>query len=463
MAISVLVVDDDPVQREMLDVLLKRLGYDAVSVADGRSALLRMQDAQVAADIALVILDVGLPGMDGLEVLDLMRQRHPDIPIVMLSGNQELGTAVRAMKLGAYDFINKPISVERLQVVLANALRVNLLEKEVTRLKRREDGAFTFDSLIGHDGGLAEIIRTGRKAATTDIPVLLTGETGTGKEVFARAIHGESHRAGKPFVAVNCGALPAQLVESILFGHEKGAFTGAVSRVIGKFREAEGGTIFLDEIGELPLDAQVKLLRVLQQKEIAPVGADHAVPVNVRVISATNRDLQTDTADGRFREDLLFRLNVLSVHLPPLRARAADIPALARHFVERFAAVESRPFKPLTPQVLEMLGRRSWAGNVRELENAIHRAMVMADADVLQVSDFSSVSAVPATRIDDDMAAPSIAGPDGTVRPLLDIERDAIRYALTQTGGNVTRAADALGLAKSTFYRRLKELDVAGV
>jgi len=459
MAITVLVVEDDPLQRQVLGLMLKRLGHDYRFANDGRAALMQLQEHN-AEDFSLVILDIGLPGINGLEVLELVKQRHPALPVIMLTGNQEAGIAVKAMKLGAYDFMNKPVEVERLQVVIANALKTTLLEKEVTRLTRKETGAFSFENLIGYEAGLADVVRMGRKAATADIPVLLTGETGTGKEVFARAIHGESHRAGKPFVAVNCGALPAQLVESTLFGHEKGSFTGAVAKAIGRFREAEGGTIFLDEIGDLPLDAQVKLLRVLQQKEVTPVGGEHAVPVNVRVLSATHRDLEREVAEGRFREDLFFRLNVLSIRMPSLAERMADIPALVRHFIERFAASESRPLKTVAPAAMDMLKRRAWSGNVREVENAIHRAMVMSDDKVLQVADFSGAS----LRVQSNSNAPvpvAVSGADGTPRPMAEIERDAIRFALSFYQGNVTKAAVALGLAKSTFYRKLKELGLS--
>lgn len=454
----VLLVEDDPLQREMTTILLNKLGYAVVPATQGREALMVLQGSK-EGDITLAVLDIGLPGgMDGLELLDLIKQRHPALPCVMLTGNQDLEAAVRAMRLGAYDFMNKPVSFERLQVVLSNAFKTTLLEKEVTRLKRMETGAYSFENLIGHEGGLEATIRLGRKAAAADIPILITGETGTGKEIFARAIHGESHRAGKPFVAVNCGAIPANLVESILFGHEKGAFTGAIAKSIGKFREADGGTIFLDEVGDLPLDAQVKLLRVLQQKEITPVGADYTLPVNVRVISATHKTLDAEITKGMFREDLYFRLNVLSIHLPALRERASDIPALVRHFLERFAASENRKFKDITQAAMDMLVRRPWGGNVRELENAIHRAVVMADGDTLQISDFSAMGTNPLDKMTPLTShTPSLAMPDGTPRKMADIERDSLEYALSHAKGNITLAAKNLGLAKSTFYRKLKE------
>lgn len=446
----ILIVEDDPVQQDMLALLLQRkLGYASIPALNGRSAL---EELQKNPAIRLVILDLGLPDMNGMEMLGLIVQRHPGLPVIMLTGQKDVVLTVEAMKAGAYDFLTKPVEKERLQAAIQNALKTSLLEKEITRLKRREEGAFTFDQLIGHDGGLADVIRTGRKAAASDIPVLLLGETGTGKEVFARAIHGESRRVGKPFVAVNCGAIPAQLVESTLFGHEKGAFTGAVARSAGRFREADGGTVFLDEIGDLPLDAQVKLLRVLQQKEVMPVGAAHPVPVNVRIISATHRDLAADVESGLFRDDLYFRLNVLQLHMPALRERSGDIPALVHHFIERIAAVDSRPLRDITPRAMAMIARRSWPGNVRELENAIHRAMVMGESDLLDIDDFSALPAhIPASGA--QMVATAAGIPP---RPLAEIENEAIQNALTYFHGNMTQAATALGLAKSTLYRKLR-------
>lgn len=459
MDVRILIVEDDPSQREVVAIMLRRkLGYDSVAAGDGRTALAMLRED---ADIALVILDAGLPDMAGTEVLEIITQRHPGLPVVMLTGSRDVELAVEAMKAGACDFLTKPPEKERLQVAIRNALKTSLLESEVLRLRRQEAGAATFVQLTGCDTGLSAVTATGRKAAASDIPVMLTGETGTGKEVFARAIHGESRRAGNPFVAVNCGAIPAQLVESTLFGHEKGAFTGAIAKAAGKFREAGGGTIFLDEVGELPPEAQVKLLRVLQQKEVSPVGADRPVPVNVRVISATNRDLEAEVAQGRFREDLYFRLNVLPIRLPPLRERAEDIPDFVQHFVGRFAAAEGRAPVGIAPEALGALSRRRWPGNVRELENAVHRAMVLCEGAVLTVDDFPDVPvAAEEAGHGGDRAGPVLAltGADGEVRTMESAEAAILSFALQHYGGNMTRAAAALGIAKSTFYRRVGQL-----
>ncbi len=452
MSTTILLVEDDPLLQEMMSLTLKKIGYAVRICGDARAALIQLQ----SKDFSLALLDIGLPGdINGLELLDMIKQRNPSLPVVMLTGNQDIETVIKAMQLGAYDYLSKPVDRDRLKVVITNALKTSLLEKEITRLKRVESGVFTFENLIGFETGLANVVRMGRRAAGADIPVLITGETGTGKEVFARAIHGESHRAGKPFVAVNCGAIPANLIESTLFGHEKGAFTGAVAKSIGKFREADGGTIFLDEIGDLPLEAQVKLLRVLQQKEITPVGADYSVPINVRVLSATHHDLEQDIVNGKFREDLFFRLNVLCIHMPALKDRADDIPALAQHFIERFAASENRSLKTLLPDAIDLLKSRAWPGNVRALENTIHRTMVMSDSAQLSATDFFAPLEKEKTS---DF---SITNTKGAPRLLADVERDALQHALQHYDGNVTQAAISLGLAKSTFYRKLKEYELA--
>ena len=287
--------------------------------------------------------------------------------------------------------------------------------------------------------------------------MLITGESGVGKELFARAIHGSSKRSGQAFIAVNCGAIPENLVESTLFGHEKGSFTGAINKNIGKFREAEGGTIFLDEVGELPLETQVKLLRVLQQKEVEPVGAANSIPINVRIISATNRDLEEEVKSGTFREDLYFRLNVLQLELCALRERREDIPALAAHFIERFCAREGLPFKDLSTAALVLLKQNDWPGNVRQLENTIHRAMVVVEGNIIDADDFKTLppSITPQNHFPVSPASVFMSE-TGTLKPLERIEQDAIHFALAHFDGNITKAAEALGMAKSTFYKKIK-------
>ena len=468
----VLIVDDDEVQRQLLTVLLrKKLEFGAIEATNGREALEILEKDQSEAKtraIKLVILDVNMPVMGGLEALEIMAQKYPALPVIMLTGSKDVEEATRAMRAGAVDFMTKPFDAERMMVTVRNALKLSVLTKEVSRLKSEKRGTFTFENLIGHDDGLAGIVQLGRKAAMADIPVLITGETGTGKEVFARAIHGEGSRTGKPFIAVNCGAIPSQLVESTLFGHEKGAFTGATEKVIGKFREAEGGTIFLDEVGELPLDTQVKLLRVLQQKEVEPVGASKSVPVNVRVISATNRDLEKEIEAARFREDLFFRLNVLQIELPPLRGRRQDIPALVHHFIERFCVNEGGMPKTVSQNLFNKFAAYEWPGNVRQLENAINRAMVLSDGGALAEADFvmmlsasgggDTAGALGGVSVDvSSVQVIEIVSSQGAFKTVQAIEREAMRIALDYFDHNITQAAKALGMAKSTFYKKMKD------
>lgn len=458
----VLIVDDDDVQLELLASMLRRkLDYGSLKAANGREALKILEGDKDRA-IRLAILDLNMPVMGGLETLEIIRRQYPDIPIIMLTGSRDIDDAVRALKAGATDFLSKPYQVERMIVTVRNALKIGALASELSRLKSEKENAYGFGNLIGHDAGLSAAVAAGRRAAASDIPVLITGETGVGKDVFAQALHGEGARAGKPFIAVNCGAIPSQLAESALFGHEKGAFTGATEKTAGKFREADGGTIFLDEVGELPLDVQVKLLRVLQQKEVEPVGSAKSLPVNVRVISATNRDLEADVKSGRFREDLFFRLNVLQIRLPPLRERKQDIPVLARHFIERFCAEEARDFRDISQNALRKLCAQDWPGNIREMRNVIHRAMVMSEGGI-EEDDLSLSPEAELAKIARDEKALSLSfvKESGQLKTLHEIEIEMMAQALEKFGGNITESARALGIAKSTFYRKIKDCGLA--
>lgn len=461
MPAQILIAEDDPMQQQMLSTLIRRKLDCEVEVAGNGKEALDIIERDTQNAIRLVIMDLDMPVMGGMETLQIIKQRYPAMTVIMLTGSQDIDQAVQAMKLGATDFLNKPYEGERLLVTVKNALKIGLLTKEVSRLKSEKEGRFTFSNLIGHDGALQASVTIGRKAAASDIPVLLTGETGVGKEVFAKAVHGESVRAGKPFIAVNCGAIPSQLVESTLFGHEKGAFTGATEKTIGKFREADGGTIFLDEVGELPLDTQVKLLRVLQQKEVEPVGAGKPVSVNVRIVSATNRNLQDEIKAGHFREDLYFRLNVLNIEVPPLRERSDDIPLLVRHFIDRFCAQNSRAQCDISKDALQMLQGRDWPGNVRQLENAVNRALVLMDGAVLESADFNFQHTAETSFSQPESPAGSeslqLKNQDGAFKTLDEIELEVMRRVLDLHEGNITRASEALGMAKSTFYRKIGE------
>ncbi|HEX7776927.1 MAG TPA: sigma-54 dependent transcriptional regulator, partial [Parvibaculum sp.] len=390
---SILIVDDDPAQRRILEEVVSRDGYRAVPVDGGEAALARLE-GPAGAEISLVILDLVMPGVDGMEVLKRLQPTRPNLPVIVLTAHGGIETVVNVMREGATDFVIKPVSPERLHVSMRNALKVNALTGEISRLQKKQSGHLTFADLIARSPGMEQVIRLGKRAAQSNIPILIDGESGVGKEMIASAIQGEGDRAGKPFVTVNCGAIPENLVESILFGHEKGAFTGASDKHAGKFQEASGGTLFLDEIGELPLDMQVKLLRALQQGEVDPVGSKKPVKVDIRLISATNRDLLQMVKEGRFREDLYYRLNVFPMHVPPLRDRKEDIPELVAHFIRRLAAEEGKPVVGISRNALAMLCTYDWPGNVRQIENTVFRAIVLCDGEMLDVSDFPQIASM---------------------------------------------------------------------
>lgn len=472
MAKTVLVVDDDPTQRRLLQAVLERDGYAVVHAVNGGEAIDRMTKGG-GADV--ILLDMIMPEMSGMECLAEMRSAGVTTPVIVLTANGGIDTVVKAMQAGAQDFFVKPVSPERLLIGVRNALQLTQLTAEVGRLTKRALGRASFDDIVGDGPAMRMVKALGARAAKSSIPVLITGESGVGKEVIARALHGASERAGKPFVAVNCGALPANLAESILFGHEKGAFTGAHEKTLGKFREADGGTLFLDEIGELPLDLQVKLLRALQESEIDPVGGKRPVKIDVRIVSATNRDPGQQVKDGAFREDLFYRLNVFPIEAPSLRERREDIPALIDHFIARFNAEEGKRIVGCAPETLAMLQTHDWPGNVRQLENAVFRAIVLADAPFLQPHDFPAISGVAAPMPDSAPSAAAVASmahsdlaalPDqpirilderGHLRTLEEIERDLIQHAIEVYAGHMSEIARRLGIGRSTLYRKVRE------
>ena len=390
---TVLVVDDDPTQRRLIQAVLEREGFSVAHAESGDAAMQRLMSGG-GADV--VLLDLVMPGMSGQETLAEMRARGFNQPVIVVTATGGIETVVQAMQAGAVDFFVKPAAPERIIVSIRNALSLGALKGEVDRLTKRVAGRTTFEDLIGASPAMTMVKRLGERAAKSSIPILITGESGVGKEVIARAVHGSSERAGKPFVAVNCGAIPENLVESILFGHEKGSFTGATDKHLGKFQEANGGTLFLDEVGELPLDVQVKLLRALQESEIDPIGAKRSVKVDVRIVSATNRDLSQAVAEGRFREDLFYRLNVFPIEAPALRERKEDVAALVDAFVRRFNVEEGKSVVGASRETLAFLTAFDWPGNVRQLENAVYRAIVLADAPYLQPHDFPAISGVAA-------------------------------------------------------------------
>src|SRR5690606_2836708 len=408
MARTVLIVDDDPVQRRLLEAAVSKAGHAVITADSGEAGLSALE----RSDIGVVILDLVMPGMDGLQVLERMREREIEIPVIVQTSKGSIDTAVSAMRAGAFDFVVKPASPERLQVAVANAMKVESFGGEAKRAKKGTAGSLTFADIVTGSPSMQRVITLAREAAGSSIPILIEGESGSGKEVIARAIQAESTRRSKAFVTVNCGAIPDNLVESILFGHEKGSFTGATDRHVGKFVEANGGTLFLDEVGDLPPDVQVKLLRAVQEGEVDPVGARSTVKVDIRLISATYRDLLQRVRDGLFREDLFYRLNVFPIHVPPLRERREDIPMLVQHFISRVGPAEARGrITSISAGAMAMLKAYDWPGNIRQLENAIFRAVVLAEGNVLTADEFPQIKAqvegIDAADLADDEAVAS--------------------------------------------------------
>lgn len=496
---SILIIDDDPVQRRLLEGLATRLGYTPTTAPGGREALEKIEAAGPSG-FGAIILDLIMPEMDGIAVLGKLREFKVATPVIVQTAQGGIETVVEAMRAGAFDFVVKPVSPERLSKSLSKAVKIGSLETKRPGKKKSRSAKLLFSDIISASSAMINILRTAQKAASSHIPVLIEGESGVGKELVARAIQGSSPRNSAPFVTVNCGALPENLVESILFGHEKGAFTGASDKHIGKFEEANGGTLFLDEIGELPLDMQVKLLRAIQEGEIDPIGAKKPVKVDIRLISATNRNLLEEIKIGHFREDLFYRLSVLPLTIPPLRERREDIAQLTRHFMKRFAAEENRnPELGINSQALEMLQAYDWPGNIRELENTIFRAVVLSDDDELTIDEFPQIATqidgfalpvpekansdqrealhsdkevsglcepemqAPATRPDADFIANGylpLVMENGDVQPLDQMEAEIIRFAIRIYRGRMSEVARKLGIGRSTLYRKLKDYDI---
>ncbi|MBC7767346.1 MAG: sigma-54-dependent Fis family transcriptional regulator [Phycisphaerales bacterium] len=485
---TILIVDDDPAQRRLLQAAVERNGFLTRAAENGAQAV---EAVDKHADIDIVLLDLVMPGLSGQEALKEIRMRRGDLPCIVLTASGGIDTVVQAMQAGATDFFVKPASPERIMVSIRNALEMSNLKTEVVRMKKRVTGQMGFDDMVANAPVMAPVVRMGKRAAGSNIPVLITGESGVGKELLARAIQGASERAGRPFVTVNCGAIPENLVESILFGHAKGSFTGATDNHAGKFVEAHGGTLFLDEVGELPLDMQVKLLRVLQEGEVDPVGGKRPVKVDVRIISATNKDLAKLVADSRFREDLYYRLNVFPIEAPPLRERKEDLPTLVQRFVARFNAEEGRNVRGASQSAMRMLMDHDWPGNVRQLENSIFRAVILCEGDLLQPEDFPQISggkpivaandalpaevySVPANdhhvtaahavftqavaeAAATPMAPVAVFDGEGHLRQLEQIERDLIELAIDHYAGHMSEVARRLGIGRSTLYRKLRE------
>jgi len=448
---NVLVVDDEVAMRHLLSVILKDHGYEARAVASGDEALKEL----AARDYDLVLSDVRMPGMDGLALLERIQRLHPDLTVIVMSAYGTHDTAIAAMKAGAYDYLSKPFKPDEVVLVIKKAEERERLARENRRLRTELAAEYRLENIVGDSAQMAEVLRQIRKVAPIKTTVLLTGESGTGKELVARALHELSPRASFPFVALNCGALPAELVESELFGYVKGAFTDARRNKKGLVAEADGGTLFLDEIGELPLPLQVKILRFLQEEEIRPVGDTRDVRVDVRVVAATARDLSRAVAEGQFREDLYYRLNVVGVRLPPLRERRDDILPLARHFLARFARLRPDVASlAISPEAAEALEAGRWPGNVRELEHAVERAVVLAEGPLIREEDLPDTVREPAR------APAPVVLPGDTLsikRGTHALEAALIRAALERTGGNRTRAAELLEISYRALLYKIKD------
>jgi DNA-binding NtrC family response regulator len=488
MAASILIADDDAVQRRLVENMVKKCGYETVTVDNGDAAI-ALLTAPDTREIDAVVLDLVMPGLDGMGVLARIRDAGLDVPVIVQTAHGGIDNVVSAMRAGAQDFVVKPVGIERLQVSLRNALNASALKGELQRIRHSREGRLTFADIITRSEAMAAVLRMAQKAAASTIPVLIEGESGVGKELFARAIHGSGERKSRPFVAVNCGAIPDNLVESILFGHEKGAFTGATERHTGKFVEASGGTLFLDEVSELPLAAQVKLLRALQEGAVEAVGGRKPVKVDVRIISATNRRLLDRVKSGQFREDLFYRLHVLPMTIPPLRMRREDIPHLLRHFLAIFCAEENRPITAISGEAMAQLSQLEWPGNIRQLENAVYRAVVMSEGDQLGLADFPQAAAQspatgeahrhgeplvvgaafhsspPTAALGNEIPIAPLAGAGalamltsaGEVRPLEEMETEIIRFAISHYRGQMSEVARRLKIGRSTLYRKLDE------
>ncbi len=441
---SILIVDDEPSVRDSLEHWFRRDGYRVGSAGDGEEAL-RLLDA---GRWDLVIIDMKMPGMDGLELQRRIRSRDPNAVTLILTAYGSVETAVTALKEGAFDYVNKPVDPDELSHVVQKALEQRRLRTENVALKAKLDELSGLPRIVGESPAIRKVLELARAVAPTDATVLIRGESGTGKELIAQAIHADSHRRYFAMVPVNCGALPDTLLESELFGHERGAFTGAQYRRKGRFEMADGGTLFLDEVGTLNLKTQVDLLRVLESKEVTRIGASKPIKVDFRLVCATNQDLEQMVSAGTFREDLYYRINVVAVHIPPLRERLEDIPLLARHFLEKYSLQMNRPFRDIAPEAVDLLSRYPWPGNVRELANAIERALVVGKPPLVEAANLPLSLA---------QSRPVVAAGDS----LADVEKAHIGAILERTGWNISRAARILEIDRVTLYNKIRKFELA--
>ncbi|PSJ40449.1 sigma-54-dependent transcriptional regulator [Allosphingosinicella deserti] len=473
-----LLIDDEPAQRRLVTAIGARAGWSVRGAGDVEGAAAILAETE-GPPVDAILLDHWLPGDEGTALIEQIRALKPELPLLVMTAQTSVATAVEAMRAGANDFLVKPIAPDRLLTALNAATDRRQRNGELRPLSEKISQPLAFDEIVGSAPQFRAAMAIAAKAARARVSVLIEGESGSGKEVIAQAIHTASPRGRKPMITVNCGAIPANLVESVLFGHEKGAFTGAFDRHIGRFEDADGSTLFLDEVGELPLDTQVKLLRALETGEIQRIGGRSIQMVDVRIIAATNRRLVDEIARGRFREDLYYRLNVVHVDIPPLRARASDIPPLARHLLARIAEQPGMRRLSITDDALAVLMRYGWPGNVRQLQNALFRAAVLCEGNALSAADFPQIrqESTLSRRSDDyhgralngasqsaalnNGAGITLYGDDGNMRSLDEIEADVIRLAIGHYRGRMTEVARRLGIGRSTLYRKLGELGIS--
>ncbi|HEX9779154.1 MAG TPA: nitrogen regulation protein NR(I) [Geopsychrobacteraceae bacterium] len=467
----ILVADDEESIRWVLSKALKKKGFSVDLAEDGRQALSLFR----SNSYDLAVLDIKMPGIQGIELLQQFHEEKPETLVVIMTAESTMENAVAAMKHGAYDYLTKPFDLDALDAIILKAQKAAEVSDQLGQLKGELQEQYSFGrAIIGKSQPMQEVYKDLGRIAPSDVTVLITGESGTGKELVARAVHFNSPRLGKPFIALNCAAIPRELLESELFGHEKGAFTGATERKSGKFEQADGGTLFLDELGDMPLELQAKLLRVLQEKEITRTGGNQVMPVNVRIVAASNQDLATMVREKTFREDLFYRLNVVPIHLPPLRERKEDIEPLVEFFLKRAQEELGVQTREYSQDALSLLKKHSWPGNVRELENVIKRAALLSPNQVLMPADFpglfsnsdlggqeDSLEALVARKLQNSLAQMDLQDLDNLYEMVLhQVERPLINIILQQTRGNQVRTAEILGINRNTLRKKIKTLDI---
>ena len=447
---KILVVDDESAHRRMIEAVLEAEGYEIQQADSGQTAIAAVEDRFYD----LVIMDIRMPKVSGIEALKKIKEISPGIPIIIMTAYASVDTAVEALKADAYDYLTKPLDIEELKILVAKALRFHQLEQENVYLKERLNDRFDFSNILGRCPAMNRLFETMALAAPSEATLLIEGESGTGKELIANAIHQNSPRSERPLIKVNCAALPETLLESELFGHEKGAFTGATARRQGRFQLSHKSSIFLDEIGEMAPTTQAKILRVLQEREFEPVGSTQTIKVDTRIIAATNKNLKEEIDRGHFREDLYYRINVVVLRVPPLRERREDIPLLADFFLKQYAQKNRRSIHGFTPRAVDLMMRHDWPGNVRELENVVERAVIISRGDMITPLEFPQIL----RELDIDGQAPRVDLTPG--RSLKEVEKDMILRTLDETGGNRTHAAKLLGISRRTLQLKLKEYGI---